>query len=106
MMKKTAGVMAALGALVLTTAPALAVTVTNLSDKAVEVTADRGVEEPKTKIEAGETVRLDCPGGCELRAPTMAYGLSAMPGDKAVFGKDNMLAYEDSGAKPAKSKTN
>ncbi|GLK75493.1 hypothetical protein GCM10008171_07470 [Methylopila jiangsuensis] len=74
--------------------PALAVSVSNMSDKAMEVTADLGENEPKTKIDAGKTVKIDCPEGCELRVPTISYGLAATKGDKVVIGKDGVLAYE------------
>ncbi|WP_378774485.1 hypothetical protein [Methylopila musalis] len=74
--------------------PALAVTVTNTSDKAIEVTADLGEKEPKTNVDAGKTVTIDCPEGCELRVPTLSYGLAATKGDKVVINKEGVLAYE------------
>jgi hypothetical protein len=88
----------AAAALTLAAGPALALTVANRHDKALEVTTDLGMEEPKTKVDAGQSAKLDCPNGCELRVPTMSYGLAAKEGDKVVIGKDGMLAYEDHGA--------
>lgn len=88
----------------------MAVTVANKFDKAVEVTADQGVEEPKTTIEAGKTAQIDCPGGCELRVNTgNSYGLAAQPGQSVVIGKDGMMSHaadqQASNDKAEKSKT-
>ncbi|MFD1701754.1 hypothetical protein ACFSCV_01940 [Methylopila henanensis] len=85
---------AVVGAGALVAGPALAVTVTNQSDKAHEITVDLGSEEPKTKIDAGKSATVDCPDGCEVRGGPFAYGLAATKGDKIVIGKDGMLAYE------------
>ena len=100
----------ALGATAFAAAPALAVTVANKFDKAVEVTADRGAEEPTTKIEAGKSAQIDCPGGCELRVNTgNSYGLTASSGQSVVIGKDGMLAHagdqQAASGKAEKSKT-
>ncbi|WP_020178577.1 hypothetical protein [Methylopila sp. M107] len=97
-------------ALVLAAAPALAVTVNNPTDKALEITADLGATEPKVKIEAGKSAKVDCPDGCEIRAVDLnSYGVSAKPGDKLTI-KDGVLAYadgaSDSKAEKGKSKTN
>jgi hypothetical protein len=89
---KTAAVAAAVT--MLAAGPALAVTVTNQSDKSHEVTVDLGDKEPKTTIEAGKSAKLDCAGGCELRVTGMGYGLPGAPGEKLVIGKDSILAYE------------
>ena len=95
----------ALGAAAFAAGPALAVTVTNQSDKAWEITADLGEKEPKTKIDAGKSAKIDCPEGCELRIDSgNSYGLSAAAGDKVVVGKDGMLAYADAQAKPGSGK--
>jgi len=101
-----------IGALALTAAPALAVSVANQTDKPVEVTVDLGATEPKTNIEAGKTAKLDCPEGCEIRAVGLnSYGVGAKAGDKLVI-KDGMLGFEgsmsaaDAGSKDkGKSKT-
>lgn len=90
---KTVGFAAALA---LAAGPALAVTVSNQSDKTQTVTVDLGNEEPKTEIAPGKSATLDCPEGCELRATSTSYGLPAQKGDKVVIGKDGILAYEGS----------
>lgn len=100
----------ALGATAFAAAPALAVTVANQFDKAVEVTADLGEKEPKTTIEAGKSAQIDCPGGCELRVNTgNSYGLAAASGQSVVIGKDGMLSHagdqQASSEKGEKSKT-
>lgn len=85
----------ALGAATFAAGPALAVTVTNQSDKAHEVTVDLGSEEPKTNIEAGKSAKLDCPEGCEIRAVAgSSYGIAAKSDDKIVISKNGMLMYE------------
>jgi hypothetical protein len=85
----------AIGAAVFAAGPALAVTVTNQSDKAHEVTVDLGAEEPKTNIEAGKSAKVDCPEGCEIRVVAgSSYGIAAKPDDKIVIGKDGMLMHE------------
>lgn len=99
-----------LAAVTLAAGPALAVTVDNKTDKALEVTADLGATEPKIKVEAGKSAKLDCPEGCEVRAVGLnSYGLSAKTGDKLVI-KDGMLAHADGmagdKAEKGKSKTN
>lgn len=82
-------------ALLLAAGPAFAaVSVTNQSDKAHEITADHGDKEPKMTIEPGKRASVDCPSGCELRVTGMGYGLPAKPGDAVVIGKDGMLAFE------------
>lgn len=84
----------ALGATAFAAAPAFAVTVANKFDKAVEVTADLGAEEPKTTIEAGKSAQINCPGGCELRVNTgNAYGLAATAGQSVEIGRDGMLVH-------------
>lgn len=96
----------ALGAAAFAAGPALAVTVTNQSDKAWELTADLGEKEPKTKIDAGKSAKIECPEGCELRINSgNSYGLSATAGDKVVVGKDGMLAHSDAADKEAKNET-
>lgn len=85
-------------AMTLAAGPALAVTVTNQSDKPLAVTVDLGATEPKTDIAAGATTKIECPEGCELRVPTMSYGLAATRGDKVMIGKDGLLAYQDQAA--------
>lgn len=100
----------ALAAVTFAAAPALAVTVTNQTDKAHEITVDLGATEPKTSIDAGKSAKLDCPEGCELRINSgNAYGLSAAKGDKVVIGKDGMLAHggaaTETKAEKGKSKT-
>lgn len=107
---------AAAAALMLAAGPALAVTVSNQSDKAMTVTVDLGATEPKTEIPAGKSATLDCPEGCELRVPTVSYGLAAKSGEKVTIGKDGFLAYEgqkaatearnDADGKATKTKTN
>lgn len=99
-----------IGAVALAAGPALAVSVSNQTDKAVEVTADLGANEPKTNVEAGKTAKIDCPEGCEIRAPGLnSYGVSAKSGDKLVI-KDGMLGFEgsvaaaDAGGKEGKGK--
>ncbi len=104
MTKDFAGLTAASVAVaLLSAAPALAVTVTNQSDKTHEVVVDHGVDEPKTEIEAGKSMKLDCPNGCELRLTTSGYGLSAVTGDEAVIGKDGLLAYQSQAVKSDKT---
>lgn len=84
----------AFGATAFAAAPAFAVTVANKFDKAVEVTADLGAEEPVTKIEAGKSAQINCPGGCELRVNTgNSYGLAATSGQSVEIGKDGMLSH-------------
>ncbi|MFJ5488580.1 hypothetical protein ACIKTA_13650 [Hansschlegelia beijingensis] len=93
---KSAGAMLlAAGGLALAAGPALALTVTNESDKAQEITVDLGNDEPKTKIEAGKSANLSCPEGCEVRVVGMGYGLPAKDGDKIVVDKDLKLSYAD-----------
>lgn len=83
-----------IGTAALMAGPALAVTVTNQTDKAHEVTADLGATEPKTNIEAGKSAKLDCPEGCEVRAVGLnSYGVMAKSGEKLVI-KDGMLGFE------------
>ncbi|MBB3972259.1 hypothetical protein [Hansschlegelia beijingensis] len=93
---KSAGAMLlAAGGLALAAGPALALTVTNQSDQAQEITVDLGNDEPKTKIEAGKSANLACPEGCEVRVTGMSYGLSANDGDKVIVGKDLRLSFAD-----------
>ncbi|MDR4306492.1 hypothetical protein IHQ68_07670 [Chelatococcus sambhunathii] len=97
---------AALGfaAMALAAGPALAVTVQNPTDKALEVVADLGATEPKVTVEPGKSAKLDCPEGCEVRAIGLnSYGVSAKTGDKLTV-KDGALAYAD-GAAGEKGKT-
>ncbi|RXF74588.1 hypothetical protein [Hansschlegelia zhihuaiae] len=85
----------AVGATLLAAGPALAVTVANETDKALEVTADLGAQEPKTKIEPGKSAKLDCPEGCEIRVEALnSYGVAAKTGAKLVI-KDGMLKHAD-----------
>lgn len=84
----------AAAALMLAAGPALAVTVTNQSDKAMSLTVDLGDNEPKTDVAPGATAKVDCPEGCELRVPTFSYGLAATSGDKVLIGKDGVLVHE------------
>lgn len=96
----------AIGFGLLAAGPAFAVSVTNQSDKAHEITIDLGATEPTTKVDAGKSAKLDCPEGCELRVPSVSYGLAATAGEKVVIGKDGMLAYQDgAAAKDAKNET-
>jgi hypothetical protein len=84
----------ALGASVIAAGPAFALTVTNKTDKAQDVTVDRGAEEPVTKVEAGKSATIECPEGCELRAVGInSYGISAEPQDKIVISQDGLM-YE------------
>lgn len=86
----------AIGAVALSAAPALAVTVMNQTDKALEITADLGAEEPTTNVEAGKSAKIQCPEGCEIRATSLnSYGLMAKSGDKIV-AKNGTLAYAGS----------
>ncbi|MET0313697.1 MAG: hypothetical protein ABW275_04830 [Hansschlegelia sp.] len=89
-----ARVAVASAALAFAAAPAFAVTVQNNFDKPVEITADHGDQEPKTTIDPGKSVRIDCQG-CELRAPAFSYGVSAAKGDKLVIDSRGMLTYGD-----------
>jgi hypothetical protein len=103
---KTYGAMAALalGATMLAAGPALAVTVANETDKAHEVTVDLGDQEPKTKIDAGKSAKLDCPGGCEVRVQALnSYGVPAKTGAKLVI-KDGMLQHADAASTAKTSK--
>lgn len=84
--------------------PALAVTIDNMTDKALEVTVDLGATEPKVKVEAGKSAKLDCPEGCEVRAVDLnSYGVTAKIGDKLVI-KDGMIAFAEGAAGKTNSK--
>ncbi len=87
---------AASAALTLAAAPAFAVTVQNDYDKALDVKADHGAEEPTTRIEAGKSARIDC-DGCELRVPTSGYGVHPEKGDKVVIAKDGIMRFAGEG---------
>lgn len=101
---KTSGAMAAVafGVTMLAAGPALAVTVANETDKALEVTVDLGAQEPKTRIDAGKSTKLDCPEGCEIRVEALnSYGVAAKTGAKLVI-KDGKLQHADAAAKTSK----
>lgn len=95
----------AIGAVALAAGPALAVTVANPTDKALEITADHGEKEAKTSIDAGKSAKIDCAEGCEIRAVGLnSYGVSVKTGDSLTV-KDGMLQHaEAGGADKAKSK--
>ena len=95
LLKEAGAALLAVSAMTFAAAPALALTVANQSDKAQEITVDRGADEPRTKIDAGKSANLECPGGCEVRVVGMGYGLPARDGDKIVVGKDLLLSYAD-----------
>lgn len=95
----------AVGATAIAAGPALAVTVANPTDKALEITADHGEKEAKTSIDAGKSAKIDCADGCEIRAVGLnSYGVSVKPGDSLTV-KDGMLQHaEAGGAAKGKSK--
>lgn len=96
----------AIGATALAAGPALAVTVANPTDKALEITADHGAKEAKTNIDAGKSAKIDCADGCEIRAVGLnSYGVSVKPGDSLTV-KDGSLQHADAGGTDkSKSKT-
>lgn len=55
--------------------PALAVTVSNDSDKEITIGIDRGSSENVQQVAAGKSVNLDCKEGCGVTGP---WGFSWM----------------------------
>lgn len=93
------GLALAFGMATFAAAPALAVTVANQTDKPLELTIDLGAEEPTKTVEAGKSLKVDCPEGCEIRAVGLnSYGVSAKTGENLVI-KDGMLQHADGASK-------
>lgn len=89
----------AVGFLAIAAVPATALTVSNLSDKSQNVTADLGVAEPMTTIDPGKSATIECPDGCELRGTTYSYGLAVRNGDRVEIAPNGMLRHAHGSAR-------
>lgn len=86
-----------LGALMLATSPAWAVTGTNQGKQDHTFTVDHGAQENDHKIGAGASVQVDCKDGCavRMRSGPAGYDRMASTNDKLLINEKGFLLYAD-----------